>query len=115
MAVDKGFRVAALCAVLTLAGGCRALSTTSCNTPQGYAEAHEVAPLKVPAGLQGLDTRRAVKIPALNEPAAPRGPDDPCVEAPPRYSNADLKAPTRMIPAPAPSGGQSGGAPPPPR
>lgn len=100
MTIDNRFRIAALCAVLTFAGGCRTLTGKTCNEPQAYSGSREVAPVKIPTGLKGLDTRRAVRIPDLNEPEVPRGPDDPCLDEPPRYSNADLKAPTRIVPAP---------------
>lgn len=102
MTIDNGFRIAALCAVVALTGGCRAISGQNCHKPQAYEDAREMAPLAIPPGMQGLDTRRAVKVPPLNEPQAPRGEDDPCVDEPPRYSNADLKAPTRIVPAPPP-------------
>ncbi|MEY2853633.1 MAG: hypothetical protein RL030_765 [Pseudomonadota bacterium] len=100
MTIENRFRIAALCAVLAFAGGCKSLTGKTCNDSHAYDGSREMAPMKIPPGLKGLDTRRAVVIPDLNEPAAPRGPDDPCIDEPPRYSNADLKAPTRIVPAP---------------
>jgi uncharacterized lipoprotein len=103
MTIENRFGLVALCAVLALASGCRSFGGKACNDPHAYDASREMAPVKIPPGLKGLDTRRAVHIPDLNEPAAPRGPDDPCIDEPPRYSNADLKAPTRIVPAPPPA------------
>lgn len=102
MAIDNRLRIAALCAVTCLASGCKVLSGDACNEPKAYDQSVELDPLTVPPGLKGLDTRRAVRVPELKEPVAPRGPDDGCLEEPPRYSNADLKAPTNIRPAPPP-------------
>jgi hypothetical protein len=107
MAIDKRIRIAALCAVIMFASGCKALSGKACNEPKAYTQTVELDPLAVPAGMKGLDTRRAVRVPDLKEPVAPRGPDDGCLEEPPKYSNADLKAPTHIVPAPPPSGKDS--------
>jgi hypothetical protein len=102
MIIENRFRIAALCAVLAFSGGCKTLSGKTCTDPHAYDASREMAPMKIPPGLKGLDTRRAVHIPDLNEPEVPRGPDDACIDEPPRYSNADLKAPTRIVPAPPP-------------
>ncbi|MDR2214726.1 MAG: hypothetical protein LBE59_02670 [Nevskiaceae bacterium] len=102
MTTKDVFRIAALSAAFLLAAGCKTLAGgQNCSKPQAYENAEERPPLQVPPGLQGLDTRRAVNIPALNEPVVPRQPGDPCVDDPPRYSNADLAAPTNItLPAP---------------
>jgi len=65
---------------LLLAAGCR--STGSCRNSQAYAEAQEVPVLKMPAGLDGPDTREALQIPPLTEPEAPRPAKGPCLEEP---------------------------------
>mgnify|MGYP003400126719 CR=1 FL=1 len=65
MIIDNRFRIAALCAVLAFAGGCRTLTGKTCNAPQAYSGSREMAPVKIPTGLKGLDTRRAVRIPDL--------------------------------------------------
>ncbi len=63
-----------------LLGGCKSLS---CSNPDAYTKAQEVPPLKMPVGLDGPDTSKALGIPALNEPEAPRDPGGPCLEDPP--------------------------------
>jgi uncharacterized lipoprotein len=70
---------------MMLAGGCKSFSR-SCNKTAAYAEAQDLQPLKIPAGLDSPDTRAALKIPELNEPEVPRGPKDRCLEDPPRVS-----------------------------
>lgn len=75
-----------LSAALVAAGGCKRM-TSACNKPQLYAEAQDLPPLKVPVGLDGPDTRAALKIPPLNEPEAPRRKGDPCLEDPPALTN----------------------------
>jgi uncharacterized lipoprotein len=72
----------AMTGVLLAAGGCKALGG-GCNKPGAYASAQELPPLRVPAGLDGPDTRQSMQIPELNEPEAPRDPDGPCLEEPP--------------------------------
>lgn len=85
-----------LCNVVMLAtaglalGGCSSLHrfAQSCNKDtDGYLQATTVAPIKVPPGVDAPDTRSALQIPVLNEPAnPPRGPKDPCLDAPPKFS-----------------------------
>jgi hypothetical protein len=77
------------CALL-LTGGCHVLG--SCNNPQAYAGAGEIAPLKMPVGLDGPDTSQALAIPPLNQPEAPRGADAPCLEDPPVWKDAPQSA-----------------------
>ena len=70
--------------------GCKTLrGLNSCNKPQPYQGAGSVAPLKVPAGMDGFDTSGALKLPALNEPPPPRRAlKDPCLDAPPSFKVA---------------------------
>jgi hypothetical protein len=79
---------------LLLLGGCKGL-VGNCHKPQAYSSAQSLAPLRIPVGLDGPDTRSAVRIPELNEPAAPRGPKDPCLEEPPSFDTAASTRPTR--------------------
>jgi uncharacterized lipoprotein len=77
-------------AILELAPLLLALSAcvhgNSCHGPQAYIGAKSVAPLKIPAGLDAPETNNALRIPALNEPAAPpRKGKDPCLDAPPSF------------------------------
>ena len=71
-------------ACLALLGGCSWFSSKSCHKPQVYEEAKSVPPLRIPVGLDGIDTRGALKIPELNEPEPPRpAADAPCLDEPP--------------------------------
>ena len=83
---------ACLCCTLS---GCKVLrGLNSCNRPQPYLGAGSEPPLKVPAGMDAFDTSGALKLPALNEPAPPpRGPRDPCLDAPPSFRGATAPAP----------------------
>ena len=65
-----------------------------CNKPQLYAEAHSVAPLAVPTGLDPPSTRSVLKIPDLTAPEAPRALSDPCLDEPPKCANV------RLLPVP---------------
>jgi hypothetical protein len=86
------FRAAVLCLAMValLLGGCKALrGGSSCNKKQAYQKAASVAPLTIPAGLTGLDTSTALKLPPLHEPdPPPRTAKDPCLDAPPSYKVA---------------------------
>jgi hypothetical protein len=77
-----------------LLGACRGGPSASCAKPGVYTQAESVAPLRIPAGLDAPDTRGALRVPDLNEPEAPRAPDAPCLDQPPKFSNtAKLEAP----------------------
>ena len=89
-------RMACLGLGLVLVAGCSHLPWRSaskgprvndCNRPQGYEDAGSQAPLRVPAGLDPLNSRGALRIPDLREPETPRKLSDPCLEEPPRFAN----------------------------
>ena len=62
-----------------------------------YQKATSVAPLRVPVGIDPPDSKSALQIPPLNEPALPpRGPKDPCLDEPPKFTE-----PSRPRPPPA--------------
>ena len=61
-------------------------SSQNCRDDTVYLGAREEAPLRIPPGLEAPDTRKALKVPDLNVPEAPRGPDAKCLDAPPPYS-----------------------------
>jgi uncharacterized lipoprotein len=84
-----------LCAgVFLLLGGCKALrGISSCNKPQPYMAATSVPPLKIPPGMDAPDTSSALKLPTLNEPAAPRSKKDPCLDEPPSFKVSKPAAP----------------------
>jgi uncharacterized lipoprotein len=76
-----------LAVAATTLSGCGNLFKATCVRPEDYASAVDNKPLQIPAGLQGPDTRTALPMPPLNEPERPRGADEPCLDAPPRYAN----------------------------
>ncbi len=87
----KGLRNGVMVVVVGLAlCGCRSLHrfTESCNADTDrYMQATTVPPIKVPPGIDPPDTKSALQIPVLNEPAEPpRGPRDPCLDAPPKFT-----------------------------
>jgi uncharacterized lipoprotein len=87
----KGLRNVVMLGMVGLAlCGCRSLHrfTQSCNKDtDGYLQASNVSPIKVPAGVDPPETRSALQIPVLNEPVPPKlGPKDPCLDAPPKYT-----------------------------
>ena len=76
---------------LSLAGCHHALArwfnAKPCNKAQIYDYAQSVPLLKVPAGVDPPDTRSALKIPPLNEPAPPpRKATDQCLDTPPLFA-----------------------------
>lgn len=91
--IDKSHRgwgvaLAALCAASL--SGCSWFHHfkpgNTCNKPQPYLSEYSVPPLQVPAGIDRPDTRSALKIPQLNEPAPPpRTVKDPCLDEPPSF------------------------------
>jgi uncharacterized lipoprotein len=82
------FAVLSLIAVTFALQGCRAM-TGSCHDPQVYQQAQSAKPLQIPAGLESPDTRNALAIPDLKEPAPPaRKEGDACLDQPPSYRTA---------------------------
>jgi uncharacterized lipoprotein len=83
-------RVLILIAAATLASGCHLFSklTPDCHTPQEYQRAGQVAPLKVPPGLDSPNTKDALVIPTVELAPPPPGPKDACLDVPPRYQPA---------------------------
>ena len=59
-----------------------------CHRPQEYQRAAQVAPLKVPAGLDTPNTQGALVIPTVDLAPPPPGPHDACLDTPPRYKPA---------------------------
>lgn len=92
--VLRSFSLAVLSGGLMLLVGCKSM-TGGCEKPHAYSSAQNLPPLHIPAGLDGPDTRSAVRIPELNEPEAPRGKDAPCLEEPPKFDTASSVRPTR--------------------
>ena len=92
--VPRIFTAALLAGGMLLLGGCKSM-VGGCEKPHAYSTAENLPPLHIPVGLDGPDTRSAVRIPELTEPAAPRGKDDPCLEEPPKLDTAASGRPTR--------------------
>jgi uncharacterized lipoprotein len=92
--VLRFFSVAVLSGGLLLLGGCKSM-TGGCEKPHAYSTAENLPPLHIPAGLDGPDTRSAVRVPELTEPAAPRGKNESCLEEPPKFDTAASTRPTR--------------------
>jgi len=68
------------------------LVAVDCHKPAVYMEAESIPPLVVPAGLDAPDTKGALKVPDLAQPDRPRGPNEPCLDAPPRYTAPPARA-----------------------
>ena len=87
MSLDRIFMLIAAAALMS---GCHLFSklTPDCHRPQEYQHAGQVAPLKVPAGLDSPNTQDALVIPAATLALPPPGPKDNCLDVPPRYQPA---------------------------
>jgi opacity protein-like surface antigen len=83
-------RVLMLIAAAALTSGCHLFSklTPDCHTSQEYQRAGQVAPLKVPAGLDSPNTQGSLVIPTVAVTPPPPGPNDACLDTPPRYMAA---------------------------
>jgi uncharacterized lipoprotein len=101
-------RVLSIVAAAALMSGCHLFSklTPDCHTRQEYQRAGQVAPLKVPTGLDKPNTQGALVIPTVELAPPPPGPKDACLDVPPRYQPAPPnKAASEMhtVPQPAPA------------
>jgi uncharacterized lipoprotein len=102
MSLDRVLLVVAAAALMS---GCHLFSklTPDCHTPQEYQRAGQVAPLKVPAGLDSPNTQGALVIPTVALAPPPPGPKDACLDVPPRYQPAPPnKAASEMHTVPPP-------------
>jgi uncharacterized lipoprotein len=74
----------------TLLCGCHVTRwfTVDCHAPQEYQRAQEVAPLKVPPGLDSPNTQGALLIPEVALAPPPPSGKEACLDAPPRYKAA---------------------------
>jgi uncharacterized lipoprotein len=79
-----------LIATAVLLNACRWVHgfQADCHKPQEYRRAAQLAPLKVPAGLDSPNTQGALVIPTVDLAAPPPGPHDACLDTPPRYKPA---------------------------
>jgi uncharacterized lipoprotein len=79
------------CAAAALLSGCSHIMSRlnpDCHTRQEYQRAVQVAPLKVPEGLDNPNTQGALVIPTVELSPPPPGPKDACLDLPPRYKPA---------------------------
>lgn len=98
-------RVIMLIAAAALMSGCHLFGklTPDCHTRQEYQRAGQVAPLKVPEGLDSPNTQGALVIPTVALALPPPGPKDTCLDVPPRYEPAPPnKAASELHSAPRP-------------
>ena len=97
-------RVLMLIAAAALTSGCHIFSklTPDCVTAQEYQRAGQVAPLKVPAGLDSPNTQGAMVIPAVALAPPPPGKKDACLDVPPRYLPAPSNKAASEMPAAVP-------------
>ena len=83
-------RVALGLGALLLLPACKSWRIEDCKKPQLYEQSQSVPALRVPVGLDPLNNRGALQIPELRSPEKPRSASDPCLDVPPKYSNANL-------------------------
>jgi uncharacterized lipoprotein len=99
-------RVLIVIAAAALMSGCHLFSklTPDCHTAQEYQRAGQVAPLKVPQGLDTPNTQGALVIPTVALAPPPPGPKDTCLDVPPRYQAAppNKAASEMVVPPPLP-------------
>ncbi len=112
MSLDRALM---LIAAAALTSGCHLFSrlTPDCHHPQEYQRAGQVAPLKVPAGLDSPNTQGAMVIPTVALAPPLPGPKDACLDIPPRYVPAPANKAASELPA-APSPAPAAPVPPPP-
>lgn len=87
MSLERFFLLIAATALLS---GCHLFSKLNpdCHAPQEYLHAGQIAPLKVPPGLDSPNTQGALVIPTVELAPPPPGPKDACLDVPPRYKPA---------------------------
>jgi uncharacterized lipoprotein len=83
-------RTILIIAVATLMSACHTFSrgVPDCHRPKEYQRAVQMAPLKVPLGLDTPNTQGALLIPTVELAAPAPGPNTACLDAPPRYKPA---------------------------
>ena len=83
-------RTIVLAGVILLLNGCHLSRRLNpdCHVRQEYQQARQVAPLKVPEGLDSPNTQGALLIPDVELSPPPPGPHEACLDVPPRYKPA---------------------------
>ncbi len=79
--------------LMALLGGCSWHRMThpfkeNCHAPQPYQRAVQVAPLRVPEGMDSPNVQSALVIPEAEVSGPSPGSSDPCLDSPPRYKAA---------------------------
>ncbi len=82
-------RVLIYVGVAALISGCHLLRA-NCHAPQEYQQARQLAPLKVPAGLDSPDVANALIIPSAGLVPPSPGANDACLDEPPRFEHAPV-------------------------
>ena len=76
-------------ALSMLLGGCHGnpfkATSDTCHKVQVYQRAASVASLKVPEGADAPNVQGALVIPSVEVTPPPPGPNDACLDEPPRY------------------------------
>jgi len=80
-------RIVVFIGAVMLVSGCHINKRLNpdCHTRQEYREARQMAPLKVPQGLDLPNTQGALVIPTVELSPPSPGPKDACLDVPPRY------------------------------
>ncbi len=85
-------RLSFLAGVALLCGGCHSWRphafNQDCHASQEYQHAPQLAPLRVPAGLDAPNVQGALVIPTVDAAPPPPGPKDACLDEPPRFKAA---------------------------
>ena len=84
-------RIIVFAGAATLLSGCHHIMSRlnpDCHVRQEYQRAQQVAPLKVPEGLENPNTQGALVIPTVDLAPPPPGPKDACLDQPPHYTPA---------------------------
>jgi hypothetical protein len=76
--------VVSLAACMALAAGCKTLAGSACLKPPLDADVQDQPLLRIPVGLDPVDSSATLKVPPLDANAAPAGPvSSRCLEDPP--------------------------------
>jgi uncharacterized lipoprotein len=113
MSLDRALMLIGTAALMS---GCHLFGklTPDCHTAQEYQRAGQVAPLKVPPGLDSPNTQGALVIPAVAASPPPPGPKDAFLDVPPRYKAAPPNKAASEMPAAGEPAAPAPRLPPPP-
>jgi len=90
----KLVQVLMFCACMGVLGGCHHFrANAGCHAAQEYQNAQQLAPLKVPAGLDAPAKSTSLVIPAVAVDIPVRSRKDACLEEPPKYKSSTPNKP----------------------